>query len=429
MRNHQSIIVISLLLIACMLPAAAVTTYLTDGPVMSAAISGSNEFSAGQDAVITVVVLNSGTNIDKFVMDGTIDRDDAPTTAKMVTVGIEPGPAPVIVKSDPQNIGDIPSQGKATAKISAKITADATEGEYSLPVSIRYTHRPEIRQEVADYLQNKYNTTTVMVPLTIKIKPQVRIEVVEVTADKLTVGTGGYVTLKIRNLGFEDGKKATVRLLRSGTSPVIPSDSSVFIGDFPRDGVVTCRYKVSVSSEAEKQTYPVDVAVTYENREGDVVTSARDTIGLVVGDKVSFTATPESVAVTPGSTDVIVVRYTNTGDIPVYAAQARLSAVEPFTSSDNTAYLGDLQPGESATARFALVTGNDAEVREYELDTEVRYRDAHENSQMSDTFRVPVRVNEKPAFAALAGMLPFILLIVLIVAGAGYYYLVMKKKK
>jgi hypothetical protein len=369
---------------------------------------------------------NYDNNYAAWQGSGTIERDDVPTTAKMVTVGLGSGAAPVVVRSDPQNIGDITTQAKRTVTIRAKITSDATEGEYVLPLTVGYTYLASSEQVAADVLQSEYRQVNETLPLTIRIKPQVRIGVTGVQAGNLTVGTGGYVTLTIRNLGFEDGRKATVSLLRNGNSPVIPTDSSIFVGDFPRDGTVTCRYKVSISTDAEKQTYPVDVAVTYENREGDVVTSATETIGIPVSSKVSFSVTPESATVVPGESQVVVVRYQNTGDIPVFSAQAKLSAVEPFTSDDNTAYLGDLKPGETVTVRYALTAAAEAVVKEYSLDTEVRYRDALENSQVSDTLKVPVRVGAKPGASGLMQVLPILGLLVLF--GAGYYLLVIRKK-
>jgi hypothetical protein len=458
MKYRKFLFVFLVLLLVCTLPVMGVTTYIGGTPKMSAAISGTNEFAPGEDAVITVIVLNSGVSSmknawvggsattvpttrpdhstdskdDQFAAwegSGTIARDDVPMTAKMVTVGLSSGTAPIIVKTDPQNVGDIATQGTKTVTISAKITANATEGEYQLPLSIKYTYLAESNQPAADTLQSQYLTTTDSIPLTIRIQPQVKIEVIEATSENLTVGTGGFITLKIKNLGFEDGKKATVNLLRNGNSPIIPTDNSVFIGDFPRNGTVTCRYKVGISSEAEKQTYPVDVAVTYENREGDVVTTSSETVGIPVGGKVTFSAVPESAAVTQGADQVILIRYQNTGEIPVYSAQARLSVVAPFTSTDNTAYLGDLKPGESATARYTISAAGDAGVKDYSLDNEVRYRDALDNSQISDTFKVAVKVVEKPASSGIVSLLPVLGIIVLIAAGAGYYLLVMRKKK
>jgi len=410
------------------MPVMGVTTYLSDGPQMSAAITGTNEFSPGQDAAISIIVQNRGLTIDKFVMQGTIDREDIPTTAKMVTVGLLQGNAPIIVKSDPQNVGDLPSQKTATVRIATKITSDATEGEYTLPLTIRYLYLAASSQEAADVLQSDYQWRNETIPLTIKIRPSVKIEVLEAIPENISVGSGGYLSLKIKNAGFDDGKKATVRLIRNGNSPVIPTDSNIYIGDFPRNGTVTCRYKVSISSDAENQTYPVDVAVTYENNDGDMITSASDTIGVWVMEKLTFTVISDPVSVTPGSENVIAVQYRNTGTRTAYHAQARLSVVDPFTSSDNNAYLGDLKPGDTAVAQFRIVTDSAATAQNHALDTEIRYRDALDNSQISDTFKVDIRVSPSSQPAGIVAFVPVFLLAALVI-GAGYYLLVMRKKK
>ena len=427
MKYCRPLIVFLVLLLWCCMPVSGVTTYLGGSPRMSAALAGTNEFTSGQDAIIRVTVQNSGVEGMQFVLKGSITEDDLPTTAKGVTVGLSAGGAPVIVKSDPQVVGDMKSQGLTTVAITTKITADATAGEYQLPLTIRYTYLASSEQAGTDNIQFNYQQKTETFPITIKIKPQVKIEVLDVVPENLNVGSEGYLSLKIKNTGLEEGKKASVKIIRNGASPLIPTDNSVFIGDFPRDGTVTCRYRISVSSDAENLIYPVDVVVTYENRDGDVVSSAAETLGVPVGGKITFTS--EAVQVVQGSQGVIQVIYTNSGTTTAYKAQARLSAVKPFASSDDTAYLGDLKPGETGVARYQFSVDGTAAVKEYSLDTEVRYRDVLDNSQISDTFNVPVKVLEKPASNGLITVLATVGVIALICCGAGYYLLVMRRKK
>jgi len=429
MKYYKIIIIFLALGLWCIMPVMGVTTYLGGSPQMSAVLSGTNEFTAGEDAIIHVIVWNSGVNNLKFVTKGTIERDDLPTTAKIVTVGLSAGNAPVIVKNDPQVIGDIKSQEMASVAIETKITSNATAGEYRLPLTIRYTYLASSDQEAADVLQSNYQQMTKTIPITIKIKPQIKIEVLDAVPENLNIGSEGYLNLTIKNIGSEDGKKASVKIRRNGASPIIPTDSSVFIGDFPHNSTVTCRYKVAVSGDAEKQSYPVDVLVMYENRDGDVVSSATDTIGIPVGGKISFTIVSGTVQVVQGSQSVIQVVYQNRGDTIAYHAQARLSAVEPFKSSDDTSYLGDIKPGENATAHYQVMVDDAAVVRDYSLNTEVRYRDALDNSQVSDSFNVQVTVQPRPASGGLIQALGIIGIIAIIGIGAGYYLLVMRKKK
>jgi hypothetical protein len=429
MKYHKEILVLLIVALVCAAPAMGATTYREGSPELSAAISGTNEFAPGQDATITVIVQNNGLNIVKDVWDGTIDPEDNPTTAKMVKVGLAAGNAPVVVKSDPQVVGDIASQALTTVRISAKITQNATMGEYQLPLTVSYTYLASSDQPTSETLLSNYQQASVTFPVTINIKPQASIDVLDAVPENLSVGTSGYLDLKIKNSGSDDGKKATVQLLRNGDSPIVPVDSSVYIGDFSLNQTVSCRYKIEVSSEAEKQTYPVDVAVTYENRYGDTVTSATQTVGVPVRSKITFSVVSGIAMVVPGSGNTITVQYRNTGDDTAYHAQSRLSAVDPFTSSDNTAYLGDVGPGETVPARYQLSAGTAAGIGNYSLDTEVRYRDSQDNSQVSDTFKVPVQVVAPPASAGILQVLPVIVIIALIAISAGYYLLVMRKKK
>ena len=85
---------------------------------------------------------------------------------------------------------------------------------------------------------------------------------------------------------------------------------------------------------------------------------------------------------------MINVQYTNTGGATAYNVQARISAVDPFTSSDDTAFLGTLAPGETREAAFEISMDKSATIKDYALDSEVRYRDALDNSLISDPMKV-----------------------------------------
>jgi hypothetical protein len=233
--------------------------------------------------------------------------------------------------------------------------------------------------------------------------------------------------MQIKNTGSEDGIKSIVKILRNGDSPILPTDSSVYIGDFPAGSTANCRYKVSVSSDAQKQIYPIDVVVVYQNNEGDFVTSRSDTVGIPVGGKVDFTTISTDSEMNPGNKKVINVEYKNTGDAAVYSAQARISAVDPFTSNDDIAYIGDLQPGESRKVSYIMSVDKGATLKEYGLDSEIRYRDALDNTYISDTMKVPINVTAPAGISSIISN-PIYLAIV-IAAIIGIIYLIFHYRK
>ena len=115
MKFYNAVALLILAAVFCSMPALAVDKYVGGSPEITAYIAGVNQFSPGQDATITVILQNSGTNTAKFTSQGTLADDDLATTAKLVTVGLSQGTAPVVIKTDPQSLGDIKSPGKTTA--------------------------------------------------------------------------------------------------------------------------------------------------------------------------------------------------------------------------------------------------------------------------------------------------------------------------
>ena len=430
MANYVKISCILLILIACLIaPAMAGTKYMAGSPKLSAYISGTNEFSPGNSTQITIVIENTGLNEYKFVNSGIVDRDDLPNTAKFLTVKVLPGNAPLVIKSDPQMLGDLKGATSANAIFTTKINADAPAGNYNLPVDLTFTYLYTVDQWGVDTIQYSYKTINQSIILPIKIKPDVSINVISATPEHLNVGTEGYVNMKIKNTGSDTGTKSIVKIIRNGNSPIIPTDSSVYIGNFAPGNVVDCRYKVSVSSDAQKQTYPIDVVVVYQNNEGDFVTSKSDTVGVSVGGKADFAIVSPPAEMNPGNKKVITVEYKNTGDTTVKSAQARISAVDPFTSNDDIAYIGDLKPGESRTVSYVMSLDRSATIKEYGLDSEIRYRDALDNTYISDTMKAKVKVTNPAGMTAVLSNPIYLSIIVAVIIGAVYLVYHFRKKK
>jgi hypothetical protein len=406
-----------ILLILCAVfipPAMAGTKYLAGSPQLSAYISGTNEFSPGDEMKLTIVIENTGLNEFKFVQSVIVDREDLPNTAKFLTVGLNPGNAPLVIKSDPQMVGDVNGAGSVSAVFTTKINSNAQAGSYTLPLTLNYTHLYQAEQYGFDTIQYTYKQVNEDIGIPIKIKSDISIDVLSATPEHLNVGTEGYLNMRIKNTGSENGTKAIVKILRNGNSPIVPIDSSIYLGDFPSGSTVECRYKVSVSGNAERQTYPVDVAVFYKNNDGDFVTSRNDTVGIPVGGKVDFEVVSPPAEMNPGSKKVINVEYKNTGETTIYSAQGRISAVDPFTSNDDIAYLGDLKPSESIVASYEVSVDRSATIKEYGLDSEIRYRDTLDNTYISDTMKIKVNVKSP---AGIASVLSNPVYIAIIVAG------------
>lgn len=424
----QYILIIAILLVFFTSPVLAGTKYMSGSPDLTATISGINEFSQGKDATITVIVQNKGLNDIKIIQSTIASPTDQPNTAKLTTVSLGSGAAPLVIKSDPQMVGDIVGGAAIPVPFIARISSDAPPGEYMLPLELNYTYLDNAEQVGSDSMIYHYREKTETFQLPVKIKPLVTLEVLNIEPEHLNAGNDGYLNLIIKNKGFESGKNAVIKIIRDGSSPVVPVDSSVYIGDFPPNGTVTTRYKVTVTKDAGEKTYPVNMIVVYENRDGDTVTSDPVTVGVPVGGKVDLTIVSEPITVYPGTSGVFNIEYENTGAATVYSAQARISTLDPFTSTDDVAFLGDLKPGDHATAQFQLSVDKAATKKEYGLDSEIRYRDALDATHISDTMKVKINVISRSGIGLVVSNPILVTIIIAGVIGVLYYVFFYRKR-
>ncbi len=431
-HSQKAFLIVSLALIVVTMgssPALAGTKYLSGSPDLSVSIVGNNEFTPGTTVPFTIQVQNSGLNDVKFVESSIIDTDDNPSTAKMVTVSLQSGDSPALIKSDPQMVGDIKGSQSVPASFEIRIPNEANAGSYTLPVVVNYTYLQNAEQQGTDSITYRYVEKKVVFDLPFKVKSAITIEVSNVTAENISAGGSGFITLILNNTGTDTGKNVVANLSRSGDSPIIPVSSSVFVGTLDPGTSVTAKYKVSVSKDAEPQDYPVTITAIYDNADGETVVTPSQKIGIPVGSDTEFTVTSQVPELHPGEKGYVQVTYRNDGSVPVYGAEVRISAVDPFTSADDLSYLGDIQPGESANARFGLTVADTADTKMYGLDSEVKYRDALDDSHVSDTIKVPIKVVTTEGLAALLSSPIVIGLIMVIILGGGYYLYEHRRKQ
>ena len=426
----------TLILITCIFlsvcitsPVLAGTKYMSGSPDLTISIDGNNEFTPGKTVPFKIQVQNSGLNQMKFVQSGIVETDDNPSTAKMVTVSLLGGDSPVLIKSDPQMIGDIKGSESVPASFEILVPDGAKSGRYTLPVILNYTYLENAEQQGTDSITYRYSTKRVTFDLPFIVQSAINLQVMDVQTENINSGGSGFITLVLKNNGTDTGKNAVANLSRSGNSPIIPVSSSVFVGTFTPDSTVSAKYKVSISKDAEPQDYPVAIAMVYDNNDGETVVTPSQKIGIPVGADVKFTIANKTPDLNPGKKSFVEVTYRNDGSVPVYGAEVRVSAVDPFTSADDLSYLGDIQPGESKTARFGLTVAATADTKIYGLDSEVKYRDALDDSHVSDTIKVPLNVVKTEGVSALLSSPIVIAIIMVLILGGAYYIYEYRRKQ
>jgi len=180
---------------------------------------GYERVSPGDDVNLVIAVDNTGLNQYKIVQSGIIDRTDQSNTAKQLTATLSAGDAPIVVKADPQVLGDLAASSTASGTYHIKVSQDAASGTYDLPLVLNYTYMYQVEQTGTETLQYMYKSVNQTVTLPIRIKPVVQIEVTNISAQDLNAANEGYVTFTVKNTGYENGTNAAVRIAQRRCEP------------------------------------------------------------------------------------------------------------------------------------------------------------------------------------------------------------------
>ncbi|MDD1729652.1 MAG: S-layer protein, partial [Methanospirillum sp.] len=431
LRNSQfssGLLILAILIGLVCSPVSAGTKYLAGSPDISASISGNHDLTPGTTALLPVSIENTGLISSRMVESQILEQDDVPSTAKMVLVSLEAGDAPVLVKSDSQMLGDIAASHAKSATFQVRVKDDARAGKYTVPLHVRYTYLAEADQQGTESVTYRYIERDLILELPFVIKSAITLDVTDVTTDDINAGGSGYVLATLKNSGTDAGLKTVAKISRDDGSPVVPVDSAVYIGSFTPGETVQTKFKVSIANDAQQQKYPLNLFASYENADGETLNTPIQRVGIPVKEKIRFSVVSTPAMITSGGQKIIEVDYQNDGDSPVYKAEARITLVDPFTSNDALAYLGDIKPGEHARALFEISASDDADEKTYALDSEVRFRDALDISQTSDTVKVPITVTSSGAFAFITADPVAVLLLLVIIIGGGYYYFGVRRK-
>jgi hypothetical protein len=192
-----------------------------------------------------------------------------------------------------------------------------------------------------------------------------------------------------------------------------------------KQSVAPAMFTIDVAENAPAGTYPLNLQLSYKYEgnvqvDGDSLDTAT---GLVTNQEVGiwyenktqnktifvqvkkepyFEVTQVNGTIYPKDGGMLYVTYKNTGEKPAKDATVRLSAGDPFSTTDDQAFLGTLKPGDSATAAFDLDVDESATPKPYSIDSEILYEDTEGHNKVSDSVKVDTQVlpkkNKLPGF-------------------------------
>jgi len=224
-----------------------------------------------------------------------------------------------------------------------------------------------------------------------------------------------------------------IESLKSGDKTKNPLKYTLKIGEHAPAGKYPLKLNVSYDYQDNVRVYAAKLITsgsspTLSNyRESYIYQKANQTvpITIIVKKQADFEILNASGILTVGGdNEQISATYRNIGEYPTKDAVARLSIFKPFSSTDDQAFIGTLQPGEETTVVFRLDVDSDATPKDYGINSEIKYTDINGDTVISESMKIPVTLRAKSASL----LLPAAIVLIIIVAAGGYMYKKRQKK-
>ncbi len=296
-------------------------------------------------------------------------------------------------------IGDLKPGERASATF--KVKAGDEPGLYAF----------QVRGVYVDESGKVKQTDTIPFGVEVEEAPQFR---VVSSSSNLYAGSKGDVAFSAEVTKPVKGLKVEIV-----TSPPLSAIvKETFVGDV--NGTFDVSFKLKALSDAEG-VYPVKLKFTY-SLGGEEVSEEVDA-GVEVKPKMKFEVEGRGT-LEAGSEGLVSVKLRNAGNFEVRDATARITVVDPFSTTDDTAYIGTLKPGEAKDVTFKLKVDGDATPKLYALNLEVKYRDPSGEWVISEPVKMPIEVREKRSKMPFTGVVTLVVL-----AGSAIAYGMSRRKQ
>ncbi len=381
----------------------SVTVEVEDRPQFEVVNDDNNAVFAGDTGKLSFTLENTGTRT------ATSSSVQLTTQSPTIFFGTMQNPQ----SSTSLYVPSLQPGERANLAVQVGAAAETQAGSYPVNLAVSYEN------------QNGVTETSDTLTTGVTVNPERTFEIRDIETKRFRVDEGeAKINAQVVNTGSGSVSNVAVRI--GDTAVVTPTNGESAIGDLGPGESQPVSFTVSIPASAEPGTNTFPFIVEYENQDGDVRTTSspiRKSISIGA-EQDPFTVVNVSTAVSPGTTETVDVEVQYNGEEPISAANAKLFVSDPISTSDDGAYLGEMQPGETKTATFTVSAGSEATVKAYDASVEVRYDEADGDTKYTDG--LPVGIALSPSSGGLP--IPMSVIGVLALLGVGAIAVVYRRR-
>lgn len=194
-----------------------------------------------------------------------------------------------------------------------------------------------------------------------------------------------------------------------------PTTSLQTVDELKTGNTQNLKFTMRIDSDAPGGEYELNLPVTYEYQSNArTETSKVVNIGLSnseytreytlqtidipiqvsIKNEPMFEISNVSGSLVQGSSNTINITYTNTGEGAAEDAEVRFVVMNPLSTRNTIIRLGTIGQGESRVASLDLSANSDALVKNYSIDSEIKYIDDEGSTELSKNMKVDVPVEQ-----------------------------------
>ncbi|MFB3766592.1 MAG: COG1361 S-layer family protein [Methanotrichaceae archaeon] len=266
------------------------------GPLFTADITGTNEFSRGDTVTLYIDLTNNG-KIMGFKQDKVANTpteyalanqeqklEAARTTGLAIMGTLISDTSQIEIQSGDQVVQSLQSGQKATAplKYTIKIGKHAPAGMYPLQLKLNYDYQynvevyannidPQTAQLSGYQTSYWYQHANQTIPIKVYVKNAADFEITKASGNLTAGEKKGPVEVTYKNIGEDPVNDGLARL--SIFKPFSSTDDQAYIGDLAPGEEKTVVFRVDTDSDATPKDYGINSEIKYTDAKGDTIIS------------------------------------------------------------------------------------------------------------------------------------------------------------
>jgi len=179
-----------------------------------------------------------------------------------------------------------------------------------------------------------------------------------------------------------------------------------------QNAISPLKFDIKIDKKAKAGEYPLQLDITYDFQKNVQIIDANATLetydanywyGMMaqnqtmmirVKKQADFEITKTNGSLFPGSENIIEITIRNTGEEEARDVRAIINPSDPVSTTDDMAFLYNIEPGEVAMAKYRIKADSKAVSKFYSMDIVLRYETPEGDIKYSSNLQAPVEVKE-----------------------------------